>query len=337
LVFRCYSVLEYFLKGANVVSEAEKMEDIPISTGESPDSPSVVLELIHQLKVRDVMTTAVLTGEKKQTFRHIQSLLRENKVAGIPIVEDRHVAGIVSIEDIIIALDKGYIDSPVEERMTKNVMSLFDDMPLSFAISYLNKYRYGRFPVLNRKNELVGILSSTDIIKTLLIEMNREVFRLEKLNKPVATAAASKYSEMEFTTTHYDFETAGRASTEIKKALKQRNFDPKLIRRIAIASYELEINQVVHSANGGVMRCSILPDKVVIIASDTGPGIEDVSLALKEGYSTATEYVRSLGWGAGMGLANTKRVSDEFTIESAVGKGTTVRSVVFVNSSKDES
>jgi CBS domain-containing protein/anti-sigma regulatory factor (Ser/Thr protein kinase) len=318
------------------VSEAEKMEDIPISTGESPDSPSVVLELIHQLKVRDVMTTAVLTGEKKQTFRHIQSLLRENKVAGIPIVEDMHVVGIVSIEDIIIALDKGYIDSPVEERMTKNVMSLFDDMPLSFAISYLNKYRYGRFPVLNRKNELMGILSSTDIIKTLLVEMNREVLRLEKLQKPVESAAASKYSEMEFTTTHYDFETAGRASTEIKKALKQRNFDPKLIRRIAIASYELEINQVVHSANGGVMRCSILPDKVVIIASDTGPGIEDVSLALKEGYSTANEYVRSLGWGAGMGLANTKRVSDEFTIESAVGKGTTVRSVVFVNSSKDE-
>ena len=318
------------------MSEAEKMEDIPISTGESPDSPSVVLELIHQLKVRDVMTTAVLTGDKKQTFRHMQSLLRENKVAGIPIVEERQVVGIVSIEDIINALDKGYIDAPVEDRMTRNVMSLFDDMPLSFAISYLNKYRYGRFPVLNRKNELVGILSSTDIIKSLLIEMNREVLRLEKIHKPVETTAASKYSEMEFTTTHYDFETAGRASTEIKKALKQRNFDPKLIRRIAIASYELEINQVVHSANGGVMRCSILPDKVVIIASDTGPGIEDVSLALKEGYSTATEYVRSLGWGAGMGLANTKRVSDEFTIESAVGKGTTVRSVVFVNSSKDE-
>jgi CBS domain-containing protein/anti-sigma regulatory factor (Ser/Thr protein kinase) len=328
--------LSVFLLGANVVSEAEKMEDIPISTGESPDSPSVVLELIHQLKVRDVMTTAVLTGDKKQTFRHIQSLLRENKVAGIPIVEELQVVGIVSIEDIIIALEKGYIDSPVEDRMTKNVMSLFDDMPLSFAISYLNKYRYGRFPVLNRKNELAGILSSTDIIRTLLIEMNREVLRLEKLHKPVETTAASKYSEMEFTTMHYDFETAGRASTEIKKALKQRNFDPKLIRRIAIASYELEINQVVHSINGGVMRCSILPDKVVIIASDTGPGIEDVSLALKEGYSTATEYVRSLGWGAGMGLANTKRVSDEFTIESAVGKGTTVRSVVFVNSSKDE-
>jgi len=314
------------------VSDSEKMEDIPIST---VDSPSVVLELIHQLKIKDVMTSAVLTGKKDQTLRHLQALLRENKVAGIPIVEGKTLVGLVSTEDIIHALEKGYIDSPAEERMTKNIISLQDDMPLSFAISYLNKYRYGRFPVLNKEHELVGILTSSDVIRTLLVEMNREVLRLEKLQKSADPVAASRYSEMEFTIAHYDFELAGRASTEIKKALKQRSFNPKLIRRVAIASYELEINQVVHS-QGGIMRCSVLPDKVIIVASDDGPGIEDVSLALKEGYSTANEYVRSIGFGAGMGLANTKRVSDEFTIESTVGKGTTVRSVVFVNSPKDE-
>jgi len=315
------------------VSDTENLSDIPIST---VDSPSVVLELIHQLKIKDVMTTVLITGKKTQTLRHIQALLRENKVAGIPIVENKLLVGLVSTEDIINALDKGYIDSPVEEKMTKNIISLQDDMPLSFAISYLNKYRFGRFPVLNKDHEVVGILTSTDVIRTLLVEMNREVLRLEKLQKSASTDILSAYSEMEFTTAHYDFELAGRASTEIKKALKLHNFDPKLIRRVAIASYELEINQVVHS-QGGVMRCSIMPDKVIVTASDEGPGIEDVSQALKEGYSTANEYVRSLGFGAGMGLANTKRVSDEFTINSTVGKGTTVRSVVFVNSPKDES
>ena len=313
-------------------SEAEVLKDIPIST---VDSPAVVLELIHQLKVKDVMTSAVLTGDKKQTMRHIQALLRENKVAGIPIVEGRKLVGLVSTEDIINALDKGYIDSPVEERMTKNVIHLQDDMPVSFAISYLNKYRYGRFPVLNKNHELVGILTSTDVIRSLLIEMNREVLRLEKLQEIADPSVSSAYSEMDFATAHYNFELAGRASTEIKKALKLRNFDPKLIRRVAIACYELEINQVVHS-NGGVISCSIMPDKVIITAADTGPGIEDVSQALKEGYSTANEYVRSLGFGAGMGLANTKRVSDEFTINSTLGKGTTVRAVVFVDSVKDE-
>jgi len=307
-------------------------EDIPIST---VDSPAVVLELIHQLKVKDVMYTAVLTGDKKMTMRHVQALLRENRIAGIPIVEDRKLVGMVSTEDIINALDKGYIDAPVEDKMTKNIIHLQDDMPLSFAISYFNKYRFGRFPVLNKSNELVGILTSTDVIRNLLIEMNREVLKLEKLHKKNDTSAHSLYSEMEFSVEHYNMELAGRASTEIKKALKLRNFDSKLIRRISIACYELEINQVVHS-NGGVMQCSIMPDKVIITASDNGPGIEDVSQALKEGYSTANEYVRSLGFGAGMGLANTKRVSDEFTINSTVGKGTTVRAVVYVNSSKDE-
>ena len=313
------------------MNEPEKMEDIPLST---VDSPSVVLELIHQLKIKEVMSTTLLVGEKKHTMRHIQLLMRENKIAGVPIVEGSKLIGLVSTEDIINALDKGYLDAPVEERMTKDVIHLQDDMPLSFAITYLNKYRYGRFPVLNKDNDLVGILTSTDVIRNLLIEMNREVLRLEKLNKSVE-AAPSAFSEMEFTTMHFNFELAGKASTEIKKALKQRNYDPKLIRRVAIACYELEINQVVHS-NGGVMRCSIMPDKVIITAADTGPGIEDVNQALKEGYSTANEHVRSLGFGAGMGLANTKRVSDEFFINSALGEGTTVKSVVYVNSIKDE-
>ena len=313
------------------MSASPEKEDIPIST---VDSPSIVLELIYQLKIKDVMATAVITGTRDQTMRRLQSIMRENRITGIPIVEGSQLVGLVSIDDIVTALDKGYIDAPVEERMTRNVIVLQDDMPLSFAISYLNKYHYGRFPVLNKNQDLVGILTSTDVIKTLLVEMNREVLRLEKLQKE-AGGSSLPYSEMEFAVARYDFELAGRASTEIKKALKQRNFDPKIIRRIAIASYELEINQVVHS-QGGSIRCSIQPDKVIIVAADTGPGIGDVNLALQEGWSTANEYVRSLGFGAGMGLANTKRVSDQFSINSALGQGTTVRSVVYVHSSKAE-
>ncbi|GHV03368.1 serine/threonine protein kinase [Spirochaetia bacterium] len=303
-------------------------EDIPIST---VDSPSAVLELIYQLKIKDVMVGAVVTAKKTDTMRHIQALMRENYITGVPIVEeDRRLAGIVSMDDIVTALDKGFIERPAEERMTRNVIVLEDDMPLSFAISYLNKYRYGRFPVVNKNKELMGIITSKDVIGTLLVEMNREVLRLEKINQSGMTGPSAN-SEMEFTTVRYDFEIAGRASTGIKKALKARNVDPKIIRRVAIASYELEINQVVHS-NGGLIQCSIQPDKVTIIAADTGPGIADVNQALQEGFSTANEWVRSLGFGAGMGLANTKRVSDEFTIHSALGSGTRVRSTVFLNS-----
>ena len=306
-------------------------DDIPIST---IDSPSVVLELIYQLKIKDVMTSALITAKKSDSMRHIQALMRENKISGIPIVDGLNLSGIVSIEDIIIALDEGCIEAAAEERMSKNVIVLEDDMPLSFAISYLNKYHYGRFPVLNKKKELTGILTSKDVVRTLLVEMNREVLRLEKIHQK-EVRFPDKYSEMEFVTIRFDFELAGRASTEIKKALKNRDIDPKIIRRVAIASYELEINQVVHSL-GGTISCTIQPDKIMIVASDTGPGIPDINLALQEGWSTADEWIRSLGFGAGMGLANTKRVSDEFSIESAVSKGTTVRSVVYINSPKEE-
>ncbi|WP_043923262.1 CBS domain-containing protein [Leadbettera azotonutricia] len=311
--------------------ESKPLDDIPINT---VDSPSVVLELIYQLKIKDVMTTAVVTANKTDTMRHVQALMRENYITGLPVTDDRQLLGIVSIEDIIMALDQGCIECAAGERMTQNVIVLEDDMPLSFAISYLNKYRYGRFPVLNKKKELVGILTSKDVINTLLVEMNREVLRLEKLHQKEGKAP-DHYSEMEFTTVKFDFELAGRASTEIKKALKNRSIDPKIIRRVAIASYELEINQVVHSL-GGTISCSIQPDKVVIVAADIGPGIPDLNLALQEGWSTANEWIRSLGFGAGMGLANTKRVSDEFFIESNVGTGTTVRSVVFINSPKED-
>jgi len=306
-------------------------DDIPINT---IDSPTVILELIYRLKIKDVMTTALITAKRTDTLRHIQALMKENYITGVPIAEDQRLLGIVSIDDIVTALDKGYIDDVAEKRMTRNVIVLEDDMPLSFAISYLNKYRYGRFPVLNKARELVGIITSKDVIRTLLVEINREVLRLEKKQTPPAPENTA-YRELRFTTTRYDFEGAGHASTEIKKALKELNLDPKLIRRIAIASYELEINQVVHSY-GGTITCSIQGDRVIITAEDTGPGIENIELALQEGWSTANEWIRSLGFGAGMGLANTKRVSDEFTIESTAGGPTKVVSVIYLKQVKEQ-
>jgi len=304
---------------------------IPINTD---DSPSVVLDLIYQLKVKDVMTSAVITARKTDTLLHIQALMRENYITGVPITEGSELLGLISIEDIITALNNNCIDAQAEEKMTRELIVLEEEMPLSFAISFFNKYRFSRYPVINQKKELVGILTSNDVISTLLVEMNREVLRLEKSHQKNSSRVG--YSEMEFATTKLDFEKAGRASTEIKKALKSLNIDTQLIRRVAVASYELEINQVVHS-NGGTISCSIQPDKVIIVAADTGPGIENLTLALQEGYSTASEMVRSFGFGAGMGLANTKRVSDEFTINSKLGEGTTVRSVIFIHSPKQES
>ena len=121
-----------------------------------------------------------------------------------------------------------------------------------------------------------------------------------------------------------DFTRAGEASSAVKRTLKQLGFDPDVVRRVAIAMYEGEINMVIH-AGGGEADVEILPDRVVMILSDHGPGIPDVNQAMEEGFTTAGDVARDLGFGAGMGLPNMKRYSDEMSVESTVGVGTTVR------------
>lgn len=120
-----------------------------------------------------------------------------------------------------------------------------------------------------------------------------------------------------------DFTHAGEASGKVKTLLKQIGYSPDAIRRAAIAMYEGEINMVIH-ANGGYALVDIYPDHIDMLLEDTGPGIADVALAMQEGYSTAPDEVRSLGFGAGMGLANMKKYTDDMRIESEVGVGTKV-------------
>lgn len=120
-----------------------------------------------------------------------------------------------------------------------------------------------------------------------------------------------------------DFGMAGEASSSVKKTLKQLGFSPDVIRRVAIAMYEGEINMVIH-ADGGEATVEIAEGAIRIVLADRGPGIKDISLAMQEGYSTAPEEVRNLGFGAGMGLPNIKKYSDDLKIETEIGVGTTL-------------
>lgn len=120
-----------------------------------------------------------------------------------------------------------------------------------------------------------------------------------------------------------DFTRAGEASATVKRTLRQLGFPADTVRRVAIAMYEGEINMVIH-AGGGVADVEILPDKVVVVLTDHGPGIPDIEKAMQEGWSTAPDNVRSLGFGAGMGLPNMKKYTDAMDIQTAVGQGTTM-------------
>ncbi len=120
-----------------------------------------------------------------------------------------------------------------------------------------------------------------------------------------------------------DFTSAGEASVLVKKKLRQLGLPPEVIRRVSIAMYEGEINMVLH-AEGGSADVTVTDDEVIIVLADRGPGIPDVSLAMQEGYSTARDNIRALGFGAGMGLPNMKKYTDSMEIETELGVGTTI-------------
>lgn len=127
-----------------------------------------------------------------------------------------------------------------------------------------------------------------------------------------------------------DFTRAGEASGAVKKRLKALGYNTDAIRRVAIAMYEAEINMVIH-AEGGFTDIDIYPDKVEVLLSDKGPGIPDVDKAMQEGFSTAPDNVRNLGFGAGMGLPNIKKYTDDMKIETELGVGTKLYLTVHVN------
>ncbi|WP_418746323.1 ATP-binding protein [Frisingicoccus sp.] len=124
-----------------------------------------------------------------------------------------------------------------------------------------------------------------------------------------------------------DFTRAGEASSDVKHKLKKLGVPPEIVRKVAIAMYEGEINMVIH-ANGGEITVNITPDLIHMELKDVGPGIEDIDKAMQAGYSTAPDQVRSLGFGAGMGLPNMKKYSDTMDIQTVLGQGTTVTMTV---------
>lgn len=126
-----------------------------------------------------------------------------------------------------------------------------------------------------------------------------------------------------------NFTSAGEASVQVKRILRRIGFDPETIKRVSIAMYEGEINMVIH-AGGGVAELFVYEDRIVMKLTDHGPGIADVSLAMQEGFSTAPDNIRSLGFGAGMGLPNMKRYTDDMVIDTKLGEGTTITMTVNV-------
>lgn len=144
-----------------------------------------------------------------------------------------------------------------------------------------------------------------------------------------------RHIEGSFHLTGGDFTNAGAASSELKSILANLNISPDVVRRAAIATFEAEMNVIIHAV-AGVMYYLITPDSIKVVLNDMGPGIPDIEQAMREGFSTAPDWIRELGWGAGMGLPNMKKNSDEFRVDSVVGEGTTVELIIKIKEGRTQ-
>ena len=324
----------------------------PLSTGAGGPSPArrdpesmdpklaKTRELLFELKVCDVMHDEPIVLRPDQKMSELRVVLRDHRISGTPVVADGQLVGVISIEDLINWLNSGGDDCEIGERMTPNPRCLYSDQPLVHAIRQFEELGYGRFPVLERGTErFVGLLTKGLIIEGMLKRM-AQAWREEEIRQYRASHIfedlTAEYKEIYLTyeVIGKDFERAGSASTQMKRNLKRLGIAPDIIHRLAIASYEAEMNTVIY-ADRGVMEYRITPDEIMMTMRDRGPGIADVTQARQQGFSTAADWVRELGFGAGMGIPNIEKCADKMELESTEGVGTTLRVRIFTGA-RDE-
>jgi len=295
-------------------------------------------ELAYELKVGQAMTKEVITVSPYSTMAEFMEVLRVNRISGTPVLEEGRMIGIVSIEDLIKALAAGELNATVGEKMTPNPVTLYADEPLVHAVSKFSELRFGRFPVINRAGELVGIITQGDIARAMLRRLEVD-YHEEEIHRYRASHIFEDIIADEialvfgYRVAARDFERAGEASSGLKRTLSRLGIHPRVIRRVAVATYEAEMNIVIYT-DGGEIVAEVRPGRVRIEALDKGPGIPDIEQAMQPGFSTAPEWVREMGFGAGMGLPNIQASADEMKLESTVGVGTHLDIIIYFDERK---
>lgn len=273
------------------------------------------------------MVQEVIHVTPSTRMEKLRAILRDNRISGSPVVEDGRVVGIISVEDFIRWLADGGPDCAIADRMTRDVVTIYEDEPLIGAVNKLKRLGFGRLPVLSRVNdELSGIITNGNIIAGLLKKLDIDYRRAEMRSarsKHIFDDIVADRSELtfEYKVDGGDFSHAGHSASGLKTTLLRLGVSPAVARRAAIATYEAEMN-LVFFAGGGQILARIGPDIIRLEVVDEGPGIPDIEQAMRPGFSTAPEWVRELGFGAGMGLHNIKTCADKMDLTSTMGKGT---------------
>ncbi len=288
-----------------------------------------------EVKVEEFMTSPVFTIRQDQATVRAKEAMRLRHFSGIPVVDENDkLVGIISIEDIIHVLESGDLNTPVSQNMSRKVVTLSKNELIVDVAKKFELHGFGRFPVVDEEKRVVGIVTQHDLVTILLSKLSilyvhdarREPFVHTENYRSVPTGISLKEEipEFQFDIDYMDVSLAGTGASKLKKFLLSQGFSPKFVKRVAIATYEAETNVVIHSGSTGVINVYSKYGVLIVRVEDDGKGIEDVEVAMHEGYSTAPDYIREMGFGAGMGLANIKRCADKMMIISEPGKGVVI-------------
>ncbi len=312
-----------------------------IITDQEAEDISRVEELAYEIKVNEVMTSDLICFSPQILMQEVLEVFRQKRISGAPIISNNgELIGIISMEDLIRCLIDSDLESNIEKYMTTNLVTI---LPTDSVIEASKKFvatNYGRLPVVDKNQKLVGMITKGDInrglLKALETDYHEEEIRTYRASHLFEDIISDRTSLiLRYQIAQGDFENGGQASSNIKRALMRLGASKQIARRCGIAIYEAEMNLIIHTTEGGVLRVEIEPHQISIDAYDYGPGIKDVELALKPGYSTASDAVREMGFGAGMGLVNISRCVDHMKLESVWGKGTRLKMRLLLENEQD--
>ena len=306
----------------------------PITDQDAHDI-SRVEELSYDLKIREVMTADLKTATPDMPLSRVLEILRINRISGLPVVENERLVGIVSLEDIVRSLQKNDLSATASQYMTREVVIVASYESVVKAMRTFTEKGLGRLPVVDENQKPVGMITKGDITRGILVALQKDYkeeevrrYRASHLFEDIISERSTLV--LRYTIKAGDFTQGGKASSHIKRALLRLGADPQITRRCCIAVYEAEMNLIIHTTNGGILKLEVEPHRITMSTTDDGPGIPDTEQVFQPGYSTATEHVREMGFGAGMGLVNMKRCVDEIKLESTLGKGTKLVMRIFI-------
>lgn len=297
----------------------------------------------NDLTAGKIMNKMIIYLKEENKISEAKSIMKNEKISGIPIVDDsKNLINLVSTEDIITALERGIIDCEIKELGRKEIVAFNENENFEKILEFHARYAYGRYPVINNEGKLLGIITKHDLLYAVVSKLSvlylHDERRREILDSPLSIYIKNNLKQNRpqfvYNINNNDVNSAGEGSAFLKNYLIENGVNKVLVRKISIATYEAEVNVVIHGGGIGKIVVNQTEDSIIVFVEDIGPGIENIEKALEPGFSTAPEYIRSLGFGAGMGLPNIKRFADKLVITSEKNNGVRVEMLFWINENK---